>query len=117
MGSNHAIRNSLTDPGLQEESLQIDESALENELENRITSLERLVDGAYIALGQRSFSSKGGGLDLANDLRVKIKANHNMFRVAKLLREPARGSMLSKVRDSVAGLEEVVASQFGVEMN
>ena len=55
-------------------------------------------------------------LDLMNDLRVKIKATHNMLRVAKLLSEPARGSMLSKVRDSLDDLEEVVASKFGVEM-
>jgi hypothetical protein len=39
-----------------------------------------------------------------------------MFRVAKLLSEPARESMLSKVRDSVNDLEGIVASHFGVEM-
>jgi hypothetical protein len=51
-----------------------------------------------------------------NDLRVKIKATHNMLRVAKLLSEPARESMLSKVRDSLNDLEDIVASKLGVEM-
>jgi hypothetical protein len=48
---------------------------------------------------------------------VKIKASQNLFRVAKLLSEPARESMLSKVDHSLNDLEEVVASQLGVKMN
>jgi hypothetical protein len=51
-----------------------------------------------------------------NDLRVKIKATQNMFRVGKLLSEPARHSMISKVSDSLHELEEFVASNLGVEM-
>jgi hypothetical protein len=39
-----------------------------------------------------------------------------MFRVAKLLSEPARGSMMSQVREAAGELEDVVATHFGVEM-
>jgi hypothetical protein len=100
----------------QNRSPQINVSATENELENRIRNLERLASSLQAALGRESFSGKPHALDLANDLRLKIKANWNMFRVAKLLSEPARESMLSKVRDSVNDLEDIVASHFGVEM-
>jgi hypothetical protein len=90
--------------------------APENELENRIRNLEKLANSLEAALGRESFSAKPRALDLLTDLRLKIKASWNMFRVAKLLSEPARESMLSKVRDSVNDLEGVVASHFGVAM-
>ena len=90
--------------------------APENELENRIRNLERLANSLHAALGRESFSGKPHALDLLNDLHLKIKASWNMFRVARLLSEPARESMLSKVRDSVNDLEGIVASHFGVEM-
>jgi hypothetical protein len=92
-------------------------SAPENELENRIRNLERLANSLEAALGRESFPAKPHALDLLTDLRLKIKASWNMFRVAKLLSEPARESMISKVRDTVNDLEGVVASHFGVEMN
>jgi hypothetical protein len=47
---------------------------------------------------------------------VKIQATHNLLRVAKLLSDPARESMLSRVRDSLDDLEQVVASNLDVEM-
>jgi hypothetical protein len=116
MVSNHAIGNSQTELKLQSKSLQRNDSALENELENRIKNLDKLVDSIHVALDQESFSGKPHALDLLNDLRVKIKASHNIFRVARLLREPARESMFLKVSDSLKDLEEVVASHLGVEM-
>jgi hypothetical protein len=100
----------------QSRSLRLHVSAPENELENRIRNLERLADSLAGALGRESFLGKPHALDLLNDLRFRIKASWNMFRVARLLSEPARESMLSKVRDSVHDLEGIVASRFGVEM-
>lgn len=88
----------------------------ENQLENRIKNLDRLAESIHSALGWESFSGKPHALDLADDLRLKVRASWNMFRVAKLLSEPARASMLSKVRASISDLEDVVASHFGVEM-
>lgn len=116
MSSNHAIRNSQTELKVQSKSLQRNDFALENELENRILNLDKLVDSIHAALDQESFSGKPHALDLMNDLRVKIKASDNLFRVARLLSEPARESMFSKVRDSLKDLEEVVASHLAVEM-
>jgi len=100
----------------QNRSSQIDVCAPENELENRMRNLERLANSLQAALRRESFSGKPHALDVANDLRLKIKASWNMFRVAKLLSEPARESMLSKVRDTVNDLEDIVASHFGVDM-
>jgi hypothetical protein len=100
----------------QNRSPQRNVSAPENELENRIRNLERLANSLQAALGRESFSGQPHALDLLDDLRLKIKASWNMFRVAKLLSEPARESMLSKVGDSVNDLEGLVASHFGVEM-
>jgi hypothetical protein len=111
-----AVWNPPTDLRDKSESLRTVEFALENDLENRIDNLSKLVDSVSSALGQESFSGKPHALDLMNDLRVKIKATHNMLRVAKLLSEPARESMLSKVRDSLNDLEDIVASKLGVEM-
>jgi len=118
MRSNHAMTgNPQRELGTQSQSLLRDESLLENDLENRIGNLDRLVDSTYAALGQESFSGKPHALDFVNDLRVKVKANRNMFRVAKLLSEPARKSMLLRIRDCLNDLEEVVASQLGVKMS
>lgn len=117
MGSNHAIWNSQTELKVQSKSLQRNDSALENELENRIQNLDKLVDSIHAALDQESFSGKPHALDLVNDLRMKLKASHNLFRVAKLLSEPARESMFSKVRDSLNDLAEVIASHLGVKMS
>jgi hypothetical protein len=100
----------------QNRSPQLNASAPENELENRIRNLERLASSLEAALDRESFYGKPHALALLNDLRLKIKASWNRFRVAKLLSEPARESMLSKVRDSVNDLEGIVASHFGVEM-
>jgi hypothetical protein len=100
----------------QNRSPQINVCAPENELENRIRNLERLANSLQAALGRESFSGKPQALDLLNDLRLKIKASWNMFRVARLLSEPARESMISKICDSVNDLEDIVASHFGVEM-
>jgi hypothetical protein len=117
MRSNHVVAgNSPTEPAVQNKFRQTDESRLENELENRIQNLDKLVHSVHDALHQVSFSGKPRALDLMNDLRVKIKATHNMLRVAKLLREPARESMLSRVRDSVKDLEQVIASNLDVEL-
>ncbi len=117
MGSSHVIAgNPKTELSVQNKSLPRDEYALENELENRIKNLGRLVDSVHAALEQESFSGKPHALDLVIDLRMKIKASHNMLQVAKLLREPARESMLSKVRECLNDLEQAFASHLGVEM-
>jgi len=118
MGLNHTIAgNPCTELRVQTKSLQTDGYALENELENRIKILDKLVDSIRPGPDQVSFSGKPHALDLVNDLRVKIKANRNIVRVAKLLSEPARGSMFSKIGDSLNDLEEVIASQLGVKTN
>ena len=70
----------------------------------------------HAALRQVSFSGRPRALGLVNGLRMKIKAIDNMLRVAKLLSEPARESMLSRVRDSLKELEETIAAQLNVEM-
>jgi hypothetical protein len=117
MGSNRAVAGiPQIEARSQNRSPQVNVSAPENELENRIRNLEKLANSLQAALGRESFSGKPHALDRLNDLRLKIKASWNMFRVAKLLSEPARESMLSTVRDSVNELENVVASHFGVEM-
>lgn len=90
--------------------------AAEDELENRLRNLERLADSVQAALGRESFSGKPRALDVASDLRLKVSASWKMFRVAKLLSEPARGSMMSQVREAAGELEDVVATHFGVEM-
>ncbi len=79
--------------------------SLVNELENRIKDLDKLVD----SLGTPQ------ALDLVNDLRVRLSASQNLLQVAKLLREPARESVLSKIRDSLNDLEEAIASRSSVK--
>ena len=111
MGSNHAVAgNPQAELRVQRKSLQRDEYALDNELENRIKNLDKLVESLHATLDQMS---KPRALDLVNDLRVKIKASHNLLRVAKLLSDPARKSMFSKIRDSLNDLEESIASHLG----
>jgi hypothetical protein len=113
MSSNHLMTGN---PPTEHRSFRRNEFASENELEIRIKNLDNLVQSVYGALRQVSFSGKLRALDLMNDLRVKIKATHNMLRVAKVLSEPARESMLSRVRDSLKELEETIASHLDVEM-
>ena len=117
MGSNHAIaRDPQTELGLQSEFSQSDKYALDNdELENRIKNLDKLIDSLRTTPDRMSFPGKPHALDLLIDLRVRSNASHNLFRVAKLLSEPARESMLLKVRDSLNDLEESIASHLGVK--
>jgi hypothetical protein len=110
------IDSQQTDFGGQNAPPQQSEGSLENELENRIRNLDKLAESIHSALGEETFSGKPHALDLANDVRLKIKASWKMFRVAKLLSEPARESMLLKMNDSVSDLEDAVATHFGVEM-
>ena len=118
MAPNHTIAGNLqTELRVQSNSLQRDEYPSENELENRIRNLDKLVDSTHAALEQVSFSGKFRALDLVTDLRMKIKATGNMIQVAKLLSEPARKSMFSKIRDSLHELEDVVASHLGLRMS
>jgi hypothetical protein len=98
------------------EAAQRSTIAAESELENRLRNLEKLADSVQAALGRESFSGKPRALDVASDLRLKVRACWKMFRVAKLLSEPARGSMMAQVRESANELEDLVATQFGVEM-
>jgi hypothetical protein len=117
MSAEHAVAtNQDTEWGIRGELPRTNESTPEDQLENRIKNLQKLADSVQAALGRQSFSGKHQALDLANDLRLKISANWKMFQVAKLLREPARESMLARVSSSVSELEEAIASHFGVEM-
>jgi len=115
MGSHHAVAgNPQTEWRVPGKPLQRDEYASDNELENRIKNLDKLVDSLQASSDQMSFSGKPHALDLVNDLRAKIKASQNLLRVAKLLSEPARGSMVSRIRDSLNDLEESIASHLVV---
>jgi len=116
MSLNHAVAGESGTEWEDRLESQQTESTPENKLENRLKNLERLADSIQAALSRQSFAGKLQALDLASDLRLKITDSWKMFQVAKLLREPARESMLSRVRYSVDELEEVVASHFGVEM-
>jgi hypothetical protein len=116
MGSNHAASwNPLTEWGIPTRHPQRNEYAFENELENRLKNLDKLVDSLQATSDQMSFSGKPHAHDLVNNFRAKIKASQNLLRVAKLLSEPVRESMLSRVRDSVNDLEESVASHMVVK--
>jgi hypothetical protein len=123
MSLEHAVSgDAATEWGVREKSgarvepAQRTEIAPEDELENRLGNLERLAESVQAALGRESFSGKPHALDQASDLRLKIRASWKMFRVAKLLSEPARGSMMAQVLGTVDELEDLVAAQFGVEM-
>jgi hypothetical protein len=113
MGSDHLI---VGNPPTEYKSLRRNDYASENQLEIRLKNLDKLVYSVHAALRQVSFSGKSRALCLMDDLRVKIKASQNTLRVAKLLREPARASMLSSVRDSLSELEEAIATHLDVEM-
>lgn len=114
MSSNHLIAENHLEPECK--SPQREGFVPENQLENRIQNLDKLVHSVHGALRQVSFSGKSDALNLMNDLRTKIKATHNMLQVANLLSEPARGSMLSRVRNSLKELEETIAAHLDVEM-
>ena len=101
---------------IEHKSFRNIENASESELEIRINNLDKLVHSVHSALRQVSFSGKPRALDLMNDLRAKIKATQNKLRVAKLLSEPARESMLLTVRDTLNELEETIAAHLDVEM-
>jgi hypothetical protein len=109
--------NTLRESGIENQTSLTDEYTEEKALENRIRNLDKLVDSAFAMLQRESFPGEPHRLDLSNDLRVKIQASRNLFRVAKLLSEPARESMFSKVHDSLDDLEETVASELSVKMN
>ena len=116
MGSHHTVAgNTQTEWGVPGTRFPRNEYALDNELENRIKNLEKLVDHLHTTSDQMSFAGKPHALDLVNDLRTKIKACQNLLHVAKLLSEPARGSMFSKVRDSLNDLEETIACHLVVK--
>ena len=115
MGSHHALAgNPQTEWRVPSKPLQRDEYASDNELENRIKNLDKLLDGLRITPDQVSVPGNPQALDIVNDLRAKIKASHDLLRVAKLLSDPARESMFSKIRDSLNELEESIASHSGV---
>jgi hypothetical protein len=93
---------------------QINDPASENELENRAKSLSKRLQS--LAPDRVSSSGQPLGLDPLSELRVKVQATYNMLLVAKLLREPARQSLVSKVRESLDDLERDIATNFEVEM-
>ena len=113
MSSHHLIAQ---DSPTETKFLHRNEYASESELDIRIKNLDKLVYSVHSALRQVSFSGKPRALDLMDDLRVKIKATDNKLRVARLLSEPARESLLSAVRDSLNELEETIAAHLDVEM-
>ncbi len=112
MDSNHTVDgNWQTGLGAQGKFLQRHEYVADNELENRLRNLEKLVDSVGASQDQMSFTRNAQALDTLKDLRAKIKACHDLLRVAKLLSDPARESMFSKIHDSLHDLEESIASQ------
>lgn len=116
MGSNRAIgENPENEPRVQG-TPRTNGSAPDYGLEIRIQNLDMLVYSVDAALDRESFEGKHHALNLIANLRVKIRATLNMLRLARLLREPARESMLLRVQDSVNGLESDVAAQLHVEL-
>lgn len=87
--------------------------AVEVEVENHLTGLDKLVDSLGVDRDQSSFSRK----DFVRELRDRVNASRRMLLVAKLLSEPARESMFSKVRDSLSVVEALIASQLGGKTN
>jgi hypothetical protein len=101
MGSNRATaENPQNEPTVQG-TPQTYGSAPEHGLKIRIQNLDALVHSVLAALDRESFEGKHEALNVIANLRVKIKATLNMFRLASLLREPARESMLLRVHDSL----------------
>jgi hypothetical protein len=114
MGLNRAFGdNQETELGLPCEPLRGD--SLEKEVENQLRNLDRLVESVGSARDQASFPSKPHAHNLVNNLRTKLKASHDMFRLAKLLSEPVRTSMFSKVHESLNDLEEDIAAHWNVK--
>jgi hypothetical protein len=59
MGSNHTATGNLqTELRVQSKSLQRDEYALDDDLENRIKNLDKIVDSLLATPNQMSFSGK-----------------------------------------------------------
>lgn len=84
---------------------------LEIEVENRLASLDKRLDEMQADGNQLSDSDKG----LICDLGQRVKASHHTLLVAKLISEPARESLLLKLRDSINDVEELMASQLDGE--
>ena len=87
--------------------------ALEVEVDNRLANLDKTVDSLGTDHDQSSFSRK----DFVHELRDRVNASRRMLLVAKLLSEPARESMFSKVRDSLCVVEALIASQLSGKTN
>ena len=85
--------------------------AFEIDLENHLANLAKRIDSIEAERDQVCYSGNG----LMSEVRDKVQAMRHMLLVAKLLREPARESMLSKVRDSLSDIEELIALQLGVK--
>jgi hypothetical protein len=118
MGRDHGFgENWQTGSGAQGKFFQTHEYTSDNELENRIRKLEKLVDSVGGSQDQMSFSRNAQALDIVKDLRAKIKTSHDLLRVAKLLSDPARESMFLMVRDSLNDLEESITSHLGVKVS
>ena len=119
MGSNHAVpENPQIGSRAQSKSPQRHEYASDIDLEDRIKNLGKFVDSLHATpTDHMSFSGKPRPLDFVIDLRVKIKASHNLLRAAKLLSEPARENIFWRIRDSLNDLEESIASHLGVTTN
>ena len=95
-----------------------DQSAVEIEVQYRLRDLDELVDRISAANRDKvSISGETSVPDSLRDLRAIVKANHDEVLVAKLLSEPARESMLLKVRDSLRNLEKMLAYHLGVRAN
>ena len=113
MGSKQAT-SAISPPELADCLLQRIDRTPENDLENRAKSLREFLQ--RLAHDRLPSSGQPHVLDQLSDLKVKVQATYNMLQIAKLLREPARQSMLSTVRESLDGLERVIANCFDVEM-
>jgi hypothetical protein len=113
MGYNHTVDGSQAGSRAESQFLQRQEYAWDNDLENRIRKLERLVDTFPTPPERRTFSGTPRPLDIVNDIRAKIKANRDLFRIARLLSDPARESMFLKIRDSLDDLEQSIAYHLG----
>jgi hypothetical protein len=117
MGSNHVEGEQQTKLTLQNNCPQQNGRVLEGELEKRMEELNKLLPGLQEAVAHESFSDKRHAIDFVTDLRLKIKTCYEIFRVARLLREPARESMLLKLRDGLDTLQEVFESRLGIKIN
>jgi hypothetical protein len=117
MGSNHVVGKPQTEFINKNNSIKRTERAFESQLENRIENLETLVNSIQGVVARESFSDKRHAIDFVADLRMKTKSCREIFRIGRLLREPARESMLLKLSENLDALEEVFASRLGVKMN